>query len=57
MKVVLKRNVKVEGGGLLHKNTDGILIAVSWTDTRSDQFYIEIKGLRYMVDKKDCDLY
>lgn len=57
MKVQLRKNVKTDSGETLSKSTEGVLIAVSWSDTYSERYYVEIKGKRYMIDKPDADLY
>lgn len=58
MKVQLKKDVKINESTKLHKATEGVLIGISWGDNYSgDMYHIEIKDKRYVVDKRDCDLY
>jgi|TARA_R110000868_G_scaffold266825_1_gene526134 hypothetical protein len=57
MKVTLKKDVTVDNTTKLYKNTEGIVIAVNWGDGGDDRYYVEIKGKRYMINKKDIDIY
>ena len=57
MRVSLKKDVKLDEKTLLHKNTQGTLIAVKWADTGGDKYYIQIKDNRYTIDKQSCELY
>ena len=56
MKVILRKNIKTDGGETLEKGIEGYLVAVHWTDTQSESFYTEIKTKRYMLSKNDIEI-
>jgi hypothetical protein len=58
MKAQLKKDIKIDDGGKLHKATEGIVIGVSWGDKfNGDMLHIIVRDKRYLVEKADCDIY
>lgn len=57
MRVSLKKDIIVDATTKLFKNSEGTLIAVSWSDKDTDKYLVEIKGRRYLIDKKLADIY
>jgi hypothetical protein len=57
MRVTIKKDINVDDKTKLFKNTEGILIGVSWKEEGDDMYYVQVKDKRYTVDKKYCDLY
>ena len=57
MRVNVKKDVNLEKGALIHKNTEAVVIAVSWTENHNEKYIIQIDDVLYSVDKKDADIY
>jgi len=56
MRITIKKDIKINSSTILYKNTEATLVAVTWTDTDSDKYLIQIKDVRYLIDKSNADL-
>ena len=56
MRITIKKDVKINSSTVLYKNTEATLVGVTWTDTEPDKYLIQIKDVRYLIDKSSADL-
>ena len=55
---MLKKDIKIDTKSILYKSTEGHIIGISWGDNYDgDMYHVVIKDKRYMINKKDCDVY
>ena len=57
MKATFRKDIKLNNTTKLYKNTDCIVVGVTWTEKRQDSYYVKVNGETYLVDKKDLDIF